>query len=156
MQQYKGLKHINDKHDAFWLAHMTRLGILPQGYIYPIKDRPIRDLLRKRGHLVRLRTSLINSRQEIISRNCGFSLNANKIKQRRENHVTPRLNSQEDLALSGEVSKESIDFLSDQINKIESLALERAKLRKSFQCLMKYARCWQDSFTDNCVGDRYY
>ena len=61
MQQYKGLKHINDKHDAFWLAHMARLGILPQGYIYPKEDRPVRDLLRKRGHLVRLRTSLINS-----------------------------------------------------------------------------------------------
>ena len=135
MQQYKGLKHINDKHDAFWLAHMARLGILPQGYIYPKKDRPIRDLLRKRGHLVRLRTSLINSLQGIISRNCGSSLNVNKIKQRRENHVTPLLNNQEDLALCGEVSKASIDFLSDQINKIESLVLARVKLRKSFQCL---------------------
>ena len=31
MQQYKGLKHVDDKHDAFWLAHMARLGIIPQG-----------------------------------------------------------------------------------------------------------------------------
>lgn len=135
MQQYKGLKHVNDKHDAFWLAHMSRLGILPQGYIYPKEDRPVRDLLRKRGHLVRLRTSLINSLQGIISRNCGCSLSGNKMKQLRENHVAPLLAGQEDLALSGEVSKETIDFLSGQISKVESLVLKKVKLRKSFQCL---------------------
>ena len=47
MQQYKGLKHVDDKHDAFWLAHMARLGIIPQGYIYPKEERPFLDLLRK-------------------------------------------------------------------------------------------------------------
>jgi len=35
IQQYAGLKHSDDKHDAFWLAEMLRLGILPEGYIYP-------------------------------------------------------------------------------------------------------------------------
>ena len=29
IQQYSGLKHADDKHDAFWLAEMLRLGILP-------------------------------------------------------------------------------------------------------------------------------
>jgi hypothetical protein len=32
IQQYEGLKHADDKHDAFWLAEMLRLGILPEGY----------------------------------------------------------------------------------------------------------------------------
>lgn len=135
MQQYKGLKHVNDEHDAFWLAHMARLGILPRGYIYPKEDRPVRDLLRKRGHLVRLRTSLINSLQGIISRNCGFSLSGKKMKQLSENHVAPLLTESEDLALCGEVSKKTIDFLSGQISRIESLVLQRVKLRKPFQCL---------------------
>ena len=31
IQQYTGLKHTDDKHDAFWLAEMLRLGILPAG-----------------------------------------------------------------------------------------------------------------------------
>ncbi len=31
----KGLKHSDDNYDAFWLAHLLRLGILPEGYIYP-------------------------------------------------------------------------------------------------------------------------
>jgi len=59
IKQYEGLKHSDDTHDAFWLAEMLRLGILPEGYIYPKADRPMRDLLRKRGQLVRHRTCLM-------------------------------------------------------------------------------------------------
>ncbi|MBN2395728.1 MAG: transposase [Candidatus Atribacteria bacterium] len=69
IQKYKGLKHSDDTHDAVWLAEMFRLDILPTGYIYPREQRAIRDLFRKRGHLVKLRTSLILSLQNIISRN---------------------------------------------------------------------------------------
>jgi transposase len=35
IQQYSGLKHSDDKDDAFWLAEMLRLKILPEGYVYP-------------------------------------------------------------------------------------------------------------------------
>lgn len=132
IQQYKGKKHSGDKDDAFWLAHLLRLGILPEGYIYPKEDRPVRDLLRKRGHLVRLRTSLINSLQGIISRNCGCSLSGNKIKQFREDHVAPLLAGQEDLQLSGEISKETIDYLTRQIRKVEGVVQDKVRLRKPF------------------------
>ena len=44
VQQYSGLKHTDDEHDAFWLAHLMRLGILPTGYIYPKATRGLRDL----------------------------------------------------------------------------------------------------------------
>src|SRR5512139_3517294 len=74
IQKYSGLKYSDDQHDAFWLAEMLRLGILPEGYIYPKEDRPIRDLLRKRSHLVRLRTSLVISLQNIITRNNGVKI----------------------------------------------------------------------------------
>jgi transposase len=132
IQQYKGKKHCGDKDDAFWLAHLLRLGILPEGYIYPKEDRPVRDLLRKRGHLVRLRTSLINSLQGIINRNCGCTLSGNKIKQFREDHVAPLLGGQEDLRLSGEVSKETIDYLTRQIRKVEGVVQRKVRLRKPF------------------------
>lgn len=46
-KQYEGLKFTDDRHDARWLAHMLRLGILPTGYIYPKEERAVRDLLRK-------------------------------------------------------------------------------------------------------------
>jgi transposase len=135
IQKYNGLKYSDDRHDAFWLAHLLRLGILAQGYIYPKEERPIRDLLRKRGHLVQLRTSLINSLQGIISRNCGCRLSGNEIKRTKENHVAQLLAEQSDLALSGEVSKNAIDYLSKQIDKIEKVVLSRVKLRSQFQAL---------------------
>src|SRR5574341_650190 len=118
IKQYKGLKYSDDQHDAFWLAEMLRLGILPEGYIYPKEDRPVRDLLRKRMHLVRLRTSLIVSLQNILSRNNGFKLKTADVKALSEDRVAPYLTGNEDLALSGMVSKESIDFLTRQIKKI--------------------------------------
>jgi len=52
VQQYSGMKYTDDKWDSLWLAHMLRLEILPEGYIYPKDIRPIRDLLRKRMMLV--------------------------------------------------------------------------------------------------------
>jgi transposase len=135
IQKYKGLKHSDDNHDAFWLAHMLRLKILPEGYIYPKEDRPVRDLLRKRGHLVQIRTALINSLQGIISRNCGSSLNASKIKAVKVNHISPLLSGQEDLELSGTVSKDCIDFMTGKIREIEYAVKEKKKLQQSFVCL---------------------
>jgi transposase len=57
MQQNTGLKYTDDDYDARWLAHMLRLGVLPEGYIYPKEERPVRDLLRKRAQMVRFRTA---------------------------------------------------------------------------------------------------
>jgi len=119
IQQYIGLKHADDKHDAFWLAEMLRLGILPEGYIYPKQERPIRDLLRKRGHLMRLRTSLVVSLQNILGRNLGRKLNVNDVRGLREDRVTPLLEGSEDLPMAGRISKETIDFLTYQIDQIE-------------------------------------
>jgi transposase len=33
LQQYSGLKYTDDYSDARWLAHVLRLGVLPEGYI---------------------------------------------------------------------------------------------------------------------------
>jgi len=136
VQQYSGLKHVDDKHDAFWLAEMLRLGILPEGYIYPKEERPIRDLLRKRGHLVKIRTSLILSLQNIISRNCGFGLKVNDVKCLKEDRVHPLLEENEDLALAGRVSKETIDFLTRKIQAIEVVIVKRIELKEPYKYLL--------------------
>ncbi len=49
IQQYTGLKYTDDHSDARWLAKLLRLGLLPEGYIYPKAERAVRDLLRKRS-----------------------------------------------------------------------------------------------------------
>ncbi len=135
IQQYAGLKHSDDKQDAFWLAEMLRLGILPEGYIYPKEERPVRDLLRKRGHLVRLRTSLVISLQNILSRNLGRKVNVNDVKSIREDRISSFLEMNEDLALAGRVSKEVIDHLTHQIHKIERVVQKRIELKEQYRYL---------------------
>src|SRR5207247_10024844 len=71
LQQYSGLKYTDDQSDARWLAHLLRLGVLPEGYIYPKAARAVRDLLRKRAHLVRQHTANVLSVQNIMARNTG-------------------------------------------------------------------------------------
>jgi transposase len=110
IKQYEGLKHTDDEWDAFWLAHMLRLGILPEGYIYPKAQRPLRDLLRRRGLLVKQRTAQILSLQSMISRNWGLTLTGNEIKA-----LLPRLMKDvfdhKHLVLAGETSLATIEFL---------------------------------------------
>jgi len=136
IQMYKGIKHVDDTHDAFWLAEMLRLNILPEGYIYPKETRPIRDLLRKRGHLVRLRTSLIISLQNIVTRNSGVRLKAHEIKRFRDECISPLLTDNEDLALAGEVSKEGIDFFTRQIRRIERVVESRIDVEGPYRYLL--------------------
>jgi len=135
IQQYSGMKHSDDRHDAFWLAEMLRLGILPEGYIYPKQERPIRDLLRKRGHLMRLRTSLVVSLQNILSRNLGRKVNVNDVKVLREDRVTPLLEESEDLAMAGRISKETIDFMTHQIDQIERRIDKKVRLKGAYRFL---------------------
>jgi transposase len=136
IQKYSGMKHADDQDDAFWLCEMLRLNILPEGYIYPSEDRPIRDLLRKRMHLVHVRTSLIVSLQNILTRNNGFRLKTCDIKALKEDRVAPYLMANEDLALAGSVSKKTIDFLTEQINEIERVVLAKVKLKAPFTKLL--------------------
>jgi len=136
IQQYRGLKHADDRHDAYWLAQMLRLGILPQGYIYPKEERPVRDLLRKRRHLVKLRTSLILSLQNIVSRNCGVRCSVNRVIRLKEDGVSPLLAGKEDLALAGQSSKEMIDQLTRQIRKIEGVIVKRIEMKDTYRYLL--------------------
>lgn len=79
--QYNGLKHGNDHTDARHLAHLMRLGILPEGYIYPRPQRAVRDLLRQRFHLVRRSVSLSQSMQSTWSRRTGHGLSMNTLRK---------------------------------------------------------------------------
>jgi len=81
IQKYTGLKYADDQHDAFWLTEMLRLGILPEGYIYPKEDRAVRDLLRKRAQLVRCRTLQLLSMESWVNRQTGRGVSAAKVRQ---------------------------------------------------------------------------
>jgi transposase len=135
MKQYDGLKYTDDDSDAAWLAEMLRLGILPEGYIYPKQDRPVRDLLRKRSQLVRQRTANILSIQNIVIRNTGRQAKSNAIKTWDEEEISG-LFSDPDLVFPVESTHAVVRCLNDEIKKVERRVLERARLRPEYEVLM--------------------
>ena len=64
--QYQGLKYSADEHDARWLAHLLRLRILREGYIYPREARAVRDLMRRRMQLVQTRSAQLGCDADAI------------------------------------------------------------------------------------------
>ena len=133
--QYEGLKYGDDGTDACWLAKLLRLGLLPEGYIYPREDRPVRDLVRKRSQLVNQRTRNLQSVQNLMARNRGRSLSANRIK-RLSNEEVDRLLPDVDLALAVKSTLEVMRTLDEVIGRIEKSVLQKIKLRAEFQPLL--------------------
>lgn len=135
IKQYEGLKHSDDARDAFHLAQLLKLGILPEGYIYPKEERPMRDLLRKRLQLVQQKTSHILSFKNLVSRNLGFQMPSNDIKKLCEEDVEDMF-KEEHLVLAGQANIATMRFLKEKITEIEKAVLEKAKLKKEYHKLL--------------------
>ena len=135
IKQYEGLKQIDDKRSAFWLANLLRLGILPTGYIYPKEERPTRDLLRKRLQLVRHRTSHVLSVKNILARNLGLRMKSEDVKRITDPEVR-RLFPDREMQTMVLSSVGLIRHLEDQISTIEAMITKKLKVRKEFTKLM--------------------
>ena len=134
IQQYQGLKYTDDKSDARWLAHILRLGVLPQGYIYPKQERAVRDLLRKRSQLVRQRTANLLSIQNLLTRNTGSAMNSNRIKTLDAKQVDQLL-TDPDLSLAVKANLAMMQCGNQQIDLLERTITDRIKLREEFSFL---------------------
>lgn len=134
IKQYEGLKHRDDRWESFWLAHLLRLNILPEGYIYPKEDRPIRDLLRRRLLFVRHRTSHILSLQSMIHRNLAVRMSGREIKKLKEKDIETLFDSYY-LVLAAKNNVAAIEFLKERIQIIEQEAKSQVKLREEFKYL---------------------
>jgi transposase len=135
IQQYEGLKHTDDNWDSFWLAHMRRLGILPEGYIYPKEERHVRDALRRRLLFVRHRTSHILSLQSAITRNLGYKMSSREIKKLQESDAD-RLFNDPFLILTAKNNISVIRFIRNRIKEIEKEVLSHVKLKPEFKQLL--------------------
>ena len=135
IHQYEGLKYADDKSDAFWLAHLRRLNILPEGYIYPKQERPVRDILRRRVLYVKNRTSQVLSLKSTISRNCGQGVSKNEIEQLTEEDIDRMFDSPM-LQLTAKLGIETIGTLTQKIKRIEKEVLSQVKLRPEFKFLL--------------------
>jgi len=135
MQQYNGLKNTDDESDTFFLTELSRLGILPEGHIYPKEERPVRDLLRRRLLLVRQRTTHILSFQNLIARERGEQITSNQIQKLWPNEVGQFFDD-ERLVLMGRTNIEMIRFLTKEIRPIEKVVLDSIKLRPEYEKLL--------------------
>jgi len=133
-KQWDGLKYTDDRHDARWLAVLLKLGILPEGYIYPKEERPVRDLLRRRAFLVRKRTSFLLSMRGAFECRTGMRTNSNDIKRWTAADIEAHIDDAA-AALGITCLLEPMRVLTEQIQAVEKEVLAHAKLRDEFALL---------------------
>jgi transposase len=130
-----GLKHSDDTSDAFLLAELTRLGILPTGYIYDPKLRPVRDLLRRRMSLVQHRTALLLSFKSLYLRTTGKKLSSSEFReldvQGIQKLYPDQANQVVALALSGHIEQ-----FNETIDTFEKVVLKTARSMPYYQNLL--------------------
>jgi transposase len=135
MQQYDGLKYTDDHSDARWLAHLLRLGVLPEGYIYPKAERAVRDLLRKRAHLVRQHTANVLSVQNILVRNTGARFSLKRIRELTKPELEGLLpETAHILAITSSLAV--LDCLSHQIKALEKSVHQRLHQTPAYEQLL--------------------
>jgi transposase len=126
IEQYSGIKHADDKHDAFHLAELQRLNILPKAHIYDAQLRPVRDLLRRRTNLVHQRTALFLSFKSLYARTTGQPMPLNQLKSM-EPKEAKTLYEHPANQLIARVQLEQIRSLDESISRIEKAVLGCAR-----------------------------
>ena len=134
IKQYDGLKHRGDESDARQLAHLLRLGLLPQGHIMPKATRAVRDLARKRMQLVQQRTSQILSIESSLSRHTGARMSSNNIKSLQETDLSDmRLGDMQTLGLKAHVAV--MQALQVQIDCLEKVLAKHCRTEPGYRLL---------------------
>jgi len=137
MGDYDGLKNSNDKTDTMWLAKMLRLGILPESYIYPKKDRPMRDLLRRRTLFISARSKILNSMGHQFQTWLCAKIGKKHLVELTEDQLYSLFN-EKSLCLSVSSGIEIIKTIDKQVKKIEKelyLHLKETEMVKRLRIL---------------------
>jgi transposase len=134
IKKYEGLKYSGDFADAAYLAQLLRLGLLPEGYIYPRAERAARDLARKRMQLVRCCTAQTLAIENILARQTGSRMSGNQVKRLTVEQVDG-LGFAPDVALAVQANRAVNATLQQQIEVLEKRLQERVKLRPDYRLL---------------------
>lgn len=129
-----GAKVKTDRRDAFALAKLLLAGLIPPAYIYPAETRPVRDLLRRRSHVVRLRADEYGALRRLLLRHGILSTARNEIKMAEDedlkewfSHPLVQLNAQQQLS--------RINLYSEQISVLEQQILAATRSSDAFRRL---------------------
>jgi transposase len=134
IKKYEGLKYSGDFADAAYLAHLLRLGLLPEGYIFPRELRAVRDLARKRMQLVRFRTAQILSIGGILVRETGGRMSSDRIKTMTAETVET-FGFMPDVTLAMESNRVVCQVLQQQISVLEKRLEAEVKLQPGYQLI---------------------
>lgn len=132
MKKYEGLKYSGDFADAAYLAQMLRLGLLPEGYIFPRELRATRDLARKRMQLVRCCTMQILSIENTLARETGGRMYKRQIKRMTTEGIEA-LGLESDVTLAMESNRVVCQALQQQIVVLEKRLEAQVKLQPGYQ-----------------------
>src|SRR2546430_4845250 len=131
-----GAKVKTDRRDAYSLAKLLLVGAVPAAYIYPVATRPVRDLLRRRLHLVQVRAGEYGSLRRLLLRQGILSSKQQEIKTATEAeleqwfaHPLVRLHASQELR--------RIELYSDQIAELEKTILALAQTAPSYELLLQ-------------------
>jgi transposase len=125
IDQYSGIKHADDKNDAFFLAELCRLDILPTGYIYDPVLRPVRDLLRRRMSLVHQRTALMLSFESLFARTTGQKMTLSRLKALQVEQAQELYDHPANQLIAG-IQVQHIAKLTESIQQMEKVVLRVA------------------------------
>jgi transposase len=123
MKAIHGGKTKNDKLDSLKIAKLLRGGNFPLAYVYPKEMRSTRDLLRRRMHLVHLRSEAMGHVQNTLSQ---YNLPAlgKRLDRPKNREGVAELFADPSVRRSIEADLELIEHLEKQIRELE-LHLER-------------------------------
>jgi transposase len=134
-QQYSGKKFTDDRSDARWLAELLRLGILREGAICPREDRAVRDLLRKRGQLVRQASSNVLSIQNLYARNLGRRLKTGEVRKLTTAGVDREM-AEPALAMAVKSALAVLRAVDGEVARLEAEVLSRVSVRPGYALLL--------------------
>ena len=135
MDQYSGMKNSNDKSDAFFIAELMRLEILPTGYICDKESRAVRDILRRRSLFVKQCTAQKLSLQNMVSRQCGQTMSMREMHKLTDDEWAKILVSKDNFFMAKQ-NVDMIRFLTEKIKILENHVLKQAKLKPEFEKLL--------------------
>jgi transposase len=123
-----------DKRDALTLARLLRTDMIPESYIYPAEDRPLRDLMRQRWNMVALRADEYRRMRGLLYRNGVFDVGSNDVRLMGEEAFNelvehPLIRAQAAYGI------QRAELLTQQIRSLEREILAQVKERPEFQRL---------------------
>jgi transposase len=133
--QYQGLKHSGDEHDARWLAHLLRLKILREGYIYPREARAVRDLMRRRMQLVQTRSAQLACMHTQFTRSTASSPSSDALKRMLPEELETLL-EEPNVASGVRANLEVVGTLNREIARLEREVIEQVRLAAQFAPLL--------------------